>query len=67
MSELNRRNTQTFFDQMKELDRRLREHEVTIRQMVGAIGDLEGRLRQAEAALAAYRITNLGAGPTVRE
>jgi uncharacterized coiled-coil protein SlyX len=64
MNEINRRNTESVFARLKEIDARVREQEMVLRQIQDRLTALIGRYQETEHKVNVMRVAGMGHGPT---
>lgn len=62
--EINRRNTESVFQQLKDMDVRVRELKVHHDTMLALVASINDRLLAVEQVLIGHRIKAMGTGPT---
>lgn len=63
-SEINRRNQESVFQQLKDMDIRVRALQVHHDNMLALVASINDRLLAVEQALLGHRIKAMGTGPT---
>jgi prefoldin subunit 5 len=65
MKDINRRNTETVEQVIKDMYNKIQEQHIRIDQLNTAISSMSERMNSLEQLLITYKVKSIGTGPTV--